>query len=647
MKSGHTESARTSQASSSFAHRPSVNRRQGLARPDSHDEGSDERLQLLAAKANALEIEVAGLREKEEFYRSIVQTAQEGIWRINADSLTDYVNPKMAEMMGYSPAEMLGRPIDDFLDEHGKRALAKLIKRRKSGIAEQFEFQYLRKDGSKLWAFVSTNPITNSRGDYVGAVALLTDIGERKSMERELAHTADLLERTGRMAKIGGWELDLRSGSLFWSAETRVLFEVAPSYIPTLDDAISFYALEDRPKIRAAVASAIHQRKGYELELKVITASGRVIWTHSQGSPVLANGEVAKLVGTFQDITQRKLAEINYLRELEFNQTLVNHTATIILLLDCKGRVIYLNQATIDLLGYNRRHLIGRTLEEAGVMTPGQEFSTKHCVQSAGEFGSSQPFKSKLKTKSGKHRVFTLSCVPTRLPDGRIDRIILTGADLTELNRLQRELLNIAEREQARIGHNLHDGIGQTLTGVASLMEALECELTELPEIKTSATHIRTLVQDAIQEVRHLSHSMSPAAVKNRGLSGALKLLADTLWFNYRTKCTVHFGADFRMQDEETESHLYRIAQEACNNAIRHGKATQVKLTLKRVDEFDGLLQIDDNGAGMPVAAEGVVKGIGLQVMDYRANLIGGTLEVSPSAQAGVCICCRFPIQPV
>jgi len=594
----------------------------------------------LQAKIRTLELQNKVLVDSEEFYRNIVQSAEEGIWRINAESLTDYVNPKMAQMMGYQPEEMLNRPISDFLDAAGRAELKRLINRRKGGVSEQFEFQYLRKDGTKLWAFVSTNPIFNPKGEYVGAVALLTDIGERKSIEQKLAHTADLLTRTGEMAKVGGWELDLISGTLFWSAETCRLFEVAPDHIPTLEGAIAYYAPEDRAEIQQAIKVAIKEGKSYELELQVITASGRTIWTRSHGSPIVEGRKVVRLIGTFQDITERKEVELKYLRELDFNLTLVNHTAAIILLLDSDGRIVHVNEATTQLLGYERSELLGRTLWEVGIIFSKQETLLVDRVQQLLAGNTPQPCETRLHSKQGCSLVFSLSAIATRLPDGSIDRIILTGTDLTERNRLQREILNISEREQARIGHNLHDGVGQTLTGVASLIEALESELPD--GSRTSVARIHELVKSAIQEVRHMSHSLSPAAVKNRGLTGVLHLLADTLRLNHRILCDVTLDPGFQIVNEDHQNHLYRIAQEACNNAIRHGKATHISITLNRTGECEGLLRIEDDGCGLPTTSKRVSKGIGLQVMDYRANLIGGTLQIERHEPTGVAVSCRF-----
>lgn len=581
------------------------------------------------------------LQASEELYRRIVKSAQEGIWRINADSLTDYVNPKMAEMMGYTPHQMLGRPIADFLDNEGRALLSDHIKRRKQGIAAQFEFKYLRKDGSKLWAFVSTNPITNSDGEYIGAVALLTDIGARRATELELAHTSAMLQRTGEMAKIGGWELQLSPQKLYWSRETYRLFEIDDTVVLSLAQAIALYAPEDQSRIKSAVQSAIKDGKPYDIELQVITARGRAFWARSQGSPIIENGKTVKLIGTFQDITERKQAEIKYLQELKFNETLVDHTSVIIVLLNRVGQMVHVNQATVDILGFSRKELLGNTPWALGIMSPEEKVRAIERLHVLLKGGTNPPRESILTAKDGQDHVFSLSSISTRTPDGTIDRIIVSGADLTERNRLQKELLRITEQEQARIGHNLHDGVGQTLTGVATLMDALEFELPV--QLRKDAERIRQLVDVAIQEVRRISHGMSPSAVKNRGLAGALQLLSDTIQINHRTACELFIDPTIQITDLEKESQIYRIAQEASNNAIRHGKPSRITISLRRLGDRECVLKVDNNGARLIKSSS---QGIGLQIMDYRANLIGGTLNIASKAKQGVSVTCRFPCPP-
>jgi len=580
------------------------------------------------------------LRESEERYRRIVQTAEEGVWTINAASLTDYVNPKMARMMGYKAEEMIGRPIDDFLDDEGRAMLARLIKRRKGGIAEQFEFKYLRKDGSKLWAFVSTNPITDANGVYVGAMALLTDISARREAETAMRESEEryrlLADHCDDIVGLN----DTKGNRLYLS----------PSYYRktgwTPDDLRrknwrSRIHPEDLPDVESAHKANL-AGKPTQIEYRVRCKNGSWLWFETSCKPIPGqDGKAWRLLMWSHDITERKLAEASYRRELQFNETLVNHTCVIIVLLDQKGRMDYVNEATIKILGYSRKELLNRTPWDVGIMDADEKVRARERLQVLLKGGTNPPRETILTAKNGEGHVFSLSSTTTKLPDGTVDRIIVTGTDLTERNRMQREILKISEQEQARIGHNLHDGIGQTMTGVATLVEALESELEGRQ--RASAERIRQLIQQAIQEVRRMSHSMSPAAVKNRGLGGVLQLLAETIRINHRTQCVCEVDPGIHIRDPEMETHIYRIAQEAANNAIRHGKPAKISISLRRHSDKECVLTIEDDGSGISKISRKAGHGIGMQVMDYRANLIGGSLKIAAKPRRGVRVTCRFP----
>jgi two-component system, cell cycle sensor histidine kinase and response regulator CckA len=126
----------------------------------------------------------AALRSSEARYRQIVQTAEEGIWMLDPQARTAFVNPKMAQMLGYSVEEMQGRALDEFMDDAGRSRAKLYLERRRQGIAEQHEFKFLRKDGSELWALLTTNPVQDPDGPYAGALAMVTDNTERR---REVA----------------------------------------------------------------------------------------------------------------------------------------------------------------------------------------------------------------------------------------------------------------------------------------------------------------------------------------------------------------------------------------------------------------------------------------------------------------------------
>jgi len=126
------------------------------------------------------------LRDSESRYRTIVETAQEGIWTIDADSNTSFVNPKMADILGYTVEEMQGRSMYDFMDEEGKRIADQNVERRKAGIAEQHDFKFKSKQGEVVWTELNANPLVDADGNYMGAMGMVTDVTERRQAEEAL-----------------------------------------------------------------------------------------------------------------------------------------------------------------------------------------------------------------------------------------------------------------------------------------------------------------------------------------------------------------------------------------------------------------------------------------------------------------------------
>ncbi len=140
---------------------------------------------------------LAALERSEERFRRIVHSAEEGVWEIDADACTTFVNPKIAAMLGYSIEEMVGRPLAAFVDPEGWDTLGANLARRREGVAERHEFKLVRRDGSHAWTTMATNPIFDGAGAYVGALALVTDISERRRSAELIWHQANFDELTG------------------------------------------------------------------------------------------------------------------------------------------------------------------------------------------------------------------------------------------------------------------------------------------------------------------------------------------------------------------------------------------------------------------------------------------------------------------
>lgn len=210
-----------------------------------------------------------------------------------------------------------------------------------------------------------------------------------------------------------------------------------------------------------------------------------------------------------------------------------------------------------------------------------------------------------------------------------------------EARRLEQKILDISDDERRRIGQDLHDGLGQHLTGVAFLSKALQQRLTSkaLPEAE-DATKIATLVSESIGQTRALARGLSPVGLEQGGLSGSLIQLTNATAGVFGIRCNFHPDERIELNNLRIETHLYRIAQEAINNAIRHGKATAIDIWISTHDNGT-TLSVEDNGVGFGPKNDHV--GLGLQIMHFRAKMIDGTLNISRREKGGTTVACTIP----
>lgn len=196
----------------------------------------------------------------------------------------------------------------------------------------------------------------------------------------------------------------------------------------------------------------------------------------------------------------------------------------------------------------------------------------------------------------------------------------------------------IEEQLRSRIAADLHDGIGQTLTGLAALSSAHAETLSG--EQRADALRIHELVCAAAEEVRRLCHGLSPEVMMRRGLAGGLELLAESVRKDHRRECECEIDVDACVMDEAVALHLLRIAQEAVSNALRHGGAKKIELKVSR--EGTGVvLEVVDDGCGMNFGQSTKEDGMGVQNMRNRAEKAGLSFEMKPGREHGVHVCCR------
>jgi PAS domain S-box-containing protein len=229
------------------------------------------------------------------------------------------------------------------------------------------------------------------------------------------------------------------------------------------------------------------------------------------------------------------------------------------------------------------------------------------------------------------------------------DRRLFTGfvRDITERKRLEKEILEISEREQRRIGQDLHDGLCQHLAGIEMLSQVLAQKIASISdEGAARANEIAAAVREAISQTRLLARGLSPVTLESEGLMSALAELAVNTEKMFRVRCAFDCPDVVKFNDHTTATHLFRIAQEAVSNAIKHGRARNISIRL-RTDAERLRLKVLDDGVGFPENFNPAgASGMGLRIMQSRISMVGGALTIEHQPDGGTAVVFNAPITP-
>ena len=342
-----------------------------------------------------------------------------------------------------------------------------------------------------------------------------------------------------------------------------------------------------------------------------------------------------------QRSTERKRTQAA-LRDSEERMRAILETAVEgIITIDERGTIESFNPAAERIFGYSAAEIIGQNVSRLMPSPNRQEHDTyianyrrtgKAKIIGIGREVVGQ-------RKNGTTFPMDLAVSEVRLADRRL----FTGfvRDITERKRLEREILEISGHEQRRIGQDLHDGLCQQLAGIELLSQVLEQKLaTKSVAEAARAAEIARHVREAITHTRSLARGLSPVELEANGLMYALQELVANVEKMFKVECRFQCEESVLLSDNAVATHLYRIVQEAINNALKHGKARNILISLKHANGNINLTVADD-GAGFPKKLKSD-KGMGLRIMNYRAGMIGGSLEIRPANGKGTTVTCSF-----
>ena len=408
--------------------------------------------------------------ESEQRYRAIVDQQSELVSLADVDGQILFVNPAYARQFGHAPEQMVGLSLYDFVQPSDRDMVrSQIAEVFRSGASHRNENRMRDPDGVEKWV-AWTNHLQHDAARRPVLHSVGRDITERKQAELALRASQTFLYRTGRVAGVGGWEVDLASGAMAWSEETRRIHEVAADYVPDLDHAISFYAPEARPLIQAALEAGMRDGQPWDMELPLITATGRHIWVRAVGEVEFAHGQAVRLVGAFQDITERKHLEQKLAENELFIRQVTDSIPLRIAYVDSSLRFRFVNKAHCERYGRPRDEILGRTREE--LVGEPLDAAMKARVEAV-LAGAAQRFDYEECLGSVSRRIES-HMVPDIGASGEVRGFFTTGVDITARSVAERAL-----RDLTAIFDNTTDYVVQSdrRGDVTYMNPALRCAL--------------------------------------------------------------------------------------------------------------------------------------------------------------------------
>jgi PAS domain S-box-containing protein len=399
------------------------------------------------------------LRFSEHKYRQLVETLNEGIWQIDKDACTTYVNPRMAKLLGYDTGEMIGKHLFEFMDEQAIDIAKSYLKRRKRGVAEQHEFEFIRKDGKRISAMLAASPIFDEDGKYNGAIASVQAITERRKAEYELR-----VKDSAIASSINALTLTDLNGIITYVNNSFLKLWGYDDATGVLDKHIT--EMWKREKQAVSIMEAVLSRGGSSGELEAVRKDGSSFI--AQISSNLVTDEAGAPICTLWsciDITERRRAEESLRKERDRAQSYLDITEVMMVVVDADEKVSLINKKGCEVLGYKTKEVIDKNWFDCFIPERNRERIRdlfKKVI--SGEVELAEYYESRVVTASGEERTIAWHSSVLVSEDGKVAGTLGSGVDITERKQ--------AEDERGKLLQQLYERVKELgcLYGISNVL---------------------------------------------------------------------------------------------------------------------------------------------------------------------------------
>jgi PAS domain S-box-containing protein len=608
----------------------------------------------------------------EQHFRLTMDNAPVLVWVSDTEKLCTWFNKPWLEFTGRNMEQELGNGwAENVHPEDLDRCLTVYVTSFDARLPFEMTYRLRRHDGEFRWLLDKGIPLYGARHEFTGYIGSCVDITERKlaesAMRRKEAQLWLITENTPVMLTQCSRDLTCTFANRAYAEMLRL----PPEEIigRPISEVLGSEAFElILPRIEQVLRG---KRVEFEAEIPYPQAGRRVM--HVVYMPERdASGRVTGWLASITDISERRMIESELQRERAFLRQVIDATPSMIFVKDREGRFLLGNEALARSCGTTVQKLMGRTDADFH-RTPEQvaRFNqVDHKVMASGK--PLRIAEEEITQANGEVRWFSTGKVPLFNDEGICDKVLGVATDITEQRRAQKELeqrvaertaelsaahdklmaqmderrrlenavLHISEQEQRRLGQDLHDGLCQSLSGLAFMARSLSktLEAQDLAGLAAEATRLAELIHQSVEQSRDIAKGLHPVVMDSEGLVSALHELAART--HGSVTCRLRCERKVPITDNVAALHLYRIAQEAVTNALKHSGARTITLSLKLRQSLL-TLSVADDGCGLPDAGL-PGKGMGLRLMKYRADVIGADFVIARRKNLGTRMTCSL-----